>query len=86
MYKIIKVAGHFGAPIQGTHEGPDAILASVNIKDVIEIEVPKENQKHITGKYNAVKNLPEVKEVCFKLIKEVKNVINKGDKPLVLIG
>jgi len=86
MYTIIKVASHFGAPTKGTHEGPDAILASLGIMDVIEVEIPKENPEHKSGQYNNVKNLPEVKEVCSSLIREVKKVVNNGKKPLVFMG
>jgi len=86
MYKIIKVANHLGASARGTDKGSDVIIKSLSLKNVIEIDIPKENKKHAYGKYQKVKNLPEVKEANFKLINAIKKVIKSRDTPIILQG
>lgn len=86
MFRVIKVASHLGAPTKGTDKGPDAIIDFLKLKKVISIKIPHENQEHKEGIYQKVKNLPEVKEICNRLINEAKKVIKNGDIPLVLHG
>ncbi|MBI2549496.1 arginase family protein [Candidatus Woesearchaeota archaeon] len=86
MYQIIKVANHLGAPHKGTDQGPDTIITSLGLKNVIEIDIPKENKRHRLGKYEKAKHLPEIKQINDALLKVIKKVVTQGDVPIILQG
>lgn len=92
MYKLIKVPSSFGAPLPGTHKGPDRIVRAMqkqfggNLPLIESIEEVNVSSCTPARKKSKAKNLEEVRQVCSELTLKVALALKSGKKPLVFHG
>jgi len=95
MFQIINVSSSIGATdvYSGMEKGPKELASYLLSKyyqalDInhISVCIPRPNPDHETGDYRAFRYLPEIKVINKELMRKVSNVLEKGKKPLVLMG
>ena len=95
MFQIITVSSSIGATNvdSGMEKGPEELAPYLLSKhsptlyrNLISVSIPRPNPDHEHGEYQTSRYSPEIRAINEDLMRKVTTVIDKGRKPLVLMG